>query len=963
MDNNTSYKTQAIDLNLLSMLDITKEGKVVSAEKWVELWNLVFQHINKIDAFCVDMQSTLDNWHESEIALNEIIEDMQMKYDALSTEFIHYGENTPENPHIMLWVRRMNDVSTHGFLTNEDVDSALSSTSENPVQNKVINTALGTKVDKVSGKGLSTNDYTSADKIKLYGIEAEANKTVVDTALSDTSENPVQNKVVNTALNNKMDKNNPTGTGSFSLNRRANTTVGSNSHAEGYNAEASGSASHAEGGNTKASGIASHAEGGNTKASGSASHAEGWNTIAASDYQHAQGKYNIEDSNNIYADIVGNGSSDTERSNAYTLDWNGNAWYAGNVYVGSTSGTNKDDGSKKLATEKVVLEAVSTEQARANNAFSNALKSSKSGEAFLIIDDVSPITHNMGVKLSSNTVTDLTAVKVRKSGKNLLPYPYFDSSKSSEGATITVNGDRSISFSGIPTSYVGFVLYKGNALVKSGTFTISVGNLTNVDTSLFIYDSSGATLYTIRTNKNITVNADDYPTAATWNISMSRSASNIEMDGTAYPQIELGSTATDDEPYIAPTEYTPNADGTVEGVLSLYPNTTLMTDTGGVIIDCEYNKDINIVLKHININTWKDVQDTVRAGFGHIRFPVGYEFTTEDSVTGAVITWVVRGHNHHAAANDKLKYTMTLEAKYVYGSASGTYKTLVFDAPEALYYAAEELPAGTYNFTLLAGYDTTYGGGKTLSFTLTKPVPAGGVIMFPWAYSKQSTVTKISTYASNAATAAIESVAVIEAADGTSLGTADGKSENVNHTHRIRYGSNNYAQSAARQWLNSDAAAGAVWAPSNIFDRPPFWNTSYSGFMRGLPVDFLAAVQPAIVPCRTNSIAEVNSLDGTEFVINQVYELQDKFFLLSRPEIYGTWDSSTYKDGELLEFYEGFTDTERIKYDEAGSARHCWLRSPQPGYANYEHLVSTSGALTNSYTNYAGGVAPACIIA
>lgn len=363
------------------------------------------------------------------------------------------------------------------------------------------------------------------------------------------------------------------------------------------------------------------------------------------------------------------------------------------------------------------------------------------------------------------------------------------------------------------------------------------------------------------------------------------------------------------------------------------------------------------------VNTWEDIKNAVRLGLGAKLFPVGYEFTTEDATTGAVITWVVRGHNHHAAANDKLKYTMTLEAKYMYGSASGIYKGLVFDAPEALYYAAEELPAGTYNFTLLAGYDTAYGGGKTLSFTITRPVPAGGVIMFPWSYNKQSTDTKISTYASNTATAAIESVAVTEAAAGTNLGTADGKTENVNHSHRIRYGSNNYAQSAVRQWLNSDAATGAVWAPSNIFDRPPSWATSYSGFMRGLPADFLAAVQPAIVPCYTNSIAEVNSLDGTEFTINQVYELQDKFFLLSRPEIYGSWDSATYKDGELLKYYDGLTYTERIKYDAAGSARYCWLRSPLPGGAYFERLVNTSGALSNNTASTALGVAPACIIA
>lgn len=62
------------------------------------------------------------------------------------------------------------------------------------------------KVDKVSGKGLSTNDYTTAEKTKLEGIAEGANKTTIDTALSGTSTNPVQNKVVNTALSNKVDK-------------------------------------------------------------------------------------------------------------------------------------------------------------------------------------------------------------------------------------------------------------------------------------------------------------------------------------------------------------------------------------------------------------------------------------------------------------------------------------------------------------------------------------------------------------------------------------------------------------------------------------------------------------------------------------------------------------------------------------------------------------------------------------
>lgn len=60
-----------------------------------------------------------------------------------------------------------------------------------------VNTALSGKVDKVSGKGLSTNDFTAGYKSKLDGIADGANKTIVDSSFSASSTNPVQNKVVN----------------------------------------------------------------------------------------------------------------------------------------------------------------------------------------------------------------------------------------------------------------------------------------------------------------------------------------------------------------------------------------------------------------------------------------------------------------------------------------------------------------------------------------------------------------------------------------------------------------------------------------------------------------------------------------------------------------------------------------------------------------------------------------------
>ena len=90
--------------------------------------------------------------------------------------------------------------------TKVTVDTALSSTSTNPVQNKVINSALsgkaGTSVATTNTNGL----MSAADKTKLNGIATGANKTIVDTTLSDSSTNPVQNKVVKAALDNKADK-------------------------------------------------------------------------------------------------------------------------------------------------------------------------------------------------------------------------------------------------------------------------------------------------------------------------------------------------------------------------------------------------------------------------------------------------------------------------------------------------------------------------------------------------------------------------------------------------------------------------------------------------------------------------------------------------------------------------------------------------------------------------------------
>lgn len=92
------------------------------------------------------------------------------------------------------------------------VDSALSSTSTNPVQNKVINsnlTTINSELSKKAAKDVATTSanglMSSTDKGKLDGIAAGANKTVVDSELNTSSTNPVQNKAIKNALDGKAD--------------------------------------------------------------------------------------------------------------------------------------------------------------------------------------------------------------------------------------------------------------------------------------------------------------------------------------------------------------------------------------------------------------------------------------------------------------------------------------------------------------------------------------------------------------------------------------------------------------------------------------------------------------------------------------------------------------------------------------------------------------------------------------
>ena len=176
---------------------------------------------------------------------------------------------------------------------------------------------------------------------------------------------------------------------------RITSASGNYAHAEGYSTLASGENSHAEGSTTKATNMCTHAEGLQTNAYGTASHSEGAYTIANNDFSHAegystlamgnyshtegqgtradaqhshvQGRYNVLDTNKEFLHIVGNGSAEELRSNAHTIKENGEAWFQGEVYVGSTNGVNKDSGSVKLAKTNEVLMLSTSSPVQAKN--------------------------------------------------------------------------------------------------------------------------------------------------------------------------------------------------------------------------------------------------------------------------------------------------------------------------------------------------------------------------------------------------------------------------------------------------------------------------------------------------------------------------------------------------------------------------------------------------------------------
>ena len=238
-----------------------------------------------------------------------------------------------------------------------------------------------------------------------------------------------------------------------------------------------------------------------------------------------------------------------------------------------------------------------------NSLMANAIKGSASGE-IIAVHDVSPLEHTVNVKVQS---------------KNLLPYPFSETNITKNGGSFIAQPDGGVVLQGTPTALSSILLYRSNPLATEGLVTVSLtGDFKNAMFYFAIKDIDGNTLFTTQEYEAVTVDLGTVLNATQWWIEIKRRQDNVEMSGTAYLQVEKGSVTTEYTPYVSPesviltrcekisedsepyngTEYTPSADGIVN-VTSLAPNMTLFTDTNGVNIECEYNKDSNVVIQEL----------------------------------------------------------------------------------------------------------------------------------------------------------------------------------------------------------------------------------------------------------------------------------------------------------------------------------------------------------------------------
>ena len=286
-----------------------------------------------------------------------------------------------------------------------------------------------------------------------------------------------------------------------------------------------------------------------------------------------------------------------------------------------------------------------------------------------------------------------------------------------------------------------------------------------------------------------------------------------------------------------------------------------------------------------------------------------------------------------------------------------------FDNFEAFYAApAGGLAAGTYRVSSAITFGRLV-KGQTYEFTLAKDLPEGGQL----AFSRQCydyEPSQVCSYASRGAAEAQETVPVTAGGTGGTLlgeiGTGALGDSDVNNAYRVCMGSNRWATSGLRQWLNSEAAAGAWWEPQTKFDRPPDYASTKAGYLSGFADrEFVAALKP--VEVRTAlPYCDGGTESGTECDVTY-----DRVWLPSAEELY--WAATGYGvpyglEGAAFEYYRQLhaestpasvwdVHKEYVMYSMGAetSAQYVWERSAYRDSGCSVALCNSAGYVDYNY--------------
>ena len=198
-------------------------------------------------------------------------------------------------------------------------------------------------------------------------------------------------------------------------------------------------------------------------------------------------------------------------------------------------------------------------------------------------------------------------------------------------------------------------------------------------------------------------------------------------------------------------------------------------------------------------------------------------------------------------------------------------------------------------------------------------------------------------------------------------GTTYYKHVRTGMTGRLRYGSNDWKESAYRQWLNSDGGKGEWWVAAHDSDVAPDQANTVPGFLSGFSAAWQALFRPVRVQTACNTVCDGGVTEVT----------YDKFFLPSLEQMYGSPQAAGV-EGEYWEYWKDVlglssptngsssntNDARKIPSisNPEGAAVSVRLRSAYRSYTGAVWSVSTAGYLYGSNATNAYRAQPACVI-